>query len=288
MRSFLISLIGIGTTGNWHVYSATISGVPIVPPPSGLHAGYVGCNRFTLSWENPEAAVSNRIDVCSVTGAAAGGTTERRYDFNEFSNGGSTSEKTVEILDVYRDLEGSMLCLPTNSTGQIQLSSRDSKGVLSIPGFDLYSDLHLLLRARHYNHDKEVRSVSVGYILGETTNDFAAVELTREFTHAAVSLESVPSDARIILNNSGNQQYHRVIIDEISFIRGYSPAGVATNFVKSVFAAGSPARARGLSPSTEYIVTVSAFDADGNESRPSDPLRVETSDEGVPLSVRIR
>ena len=286
MRSFLISLKGSGTTGYWHVYSATISGVPIIDAPTNLQADNIRGTRCDLSWTNPANAVSNRVDVSEVTRIAGSSSVERKYDFNEFSNGGTNSQQTESIVSAYPDLSGYMLCLPTNTTGQIQLSNRDEKGVLIIREFESYEGLRLELIARHYDHPDEVKTMSIGYVLDGATNDFASVELASEFSTSSIPLSEVPAGAPLILNNSGKKKYHRVIIDEISFVRNFA---VSTNLVKTAVVTGSTTYSvRGLCPRTEYVARITAFDADGNESRPSDPLHVETSDEGVPLSVRIR
>ena len=66
VRTLKFSLEGNGSTGNWHLYSATISGVPLTAAPTGLQANNIKGTHFTLSWENPETAVSNRIEVLKV------------------------------------------------------------------------------------------------------------------------------------------------------------------------------------------------------------------------------
>ena len=280
------SLLSTGGSGNLYLTGAVISGVPIIAAPTNLQANDVKGTRCDLSWTNPANAVSNRVDVLEVTRITGSGSVERKYDFNEFSNGGTTAQQTESIVSAYPDLSGYMLCLPTNTTGQIQLSTRDNKGVLVIREFESYEGLRLELIARHYNHTKEAKTMSIGYVLDGATNDFASVVLASEFSPSSIPLSEVPAGAQLILNNSGNKKYHRVIIDEISFVRNFA---VSTNLVKTAVVTGSTTYSvRGLCPRTEYVARITAFDADGNESRPSDPLHVETSDEGVPLSVRIR
>ena len=286
MRSFLISLKGSGTTGYWHVYSATISGVPIIDAPTNLQADNIRGTRCGLSWTNPANAVSNRVDVLEVTRIAGSSSVERKYDFNEFSNGGTTSQQTESIVSAYPDLSGYMLCLPTNTTGQIQLSTRDDKGVLTIREFESYEGLCLELVARHYDHTKEEKTMSIGYVLDGATNEFASVELSSEFSPSSIPLSEVPAGAQLILNNSGNKQYHRVIIDEISFVRNFA---VSTNLAKTAFVTDSTTYSvRGLCPRTEYVARITAFDAEGNESSPSEPLAVTTNGETIPFSIRIQ
>ena len=285
-RSFSIRLTGSGNTGNWYIYSAVISGVPIIDAPTNLQADNIRGTRCGLSWTNPENAVSNRVDVSEVTRIAENSSVERKYDFNEFSNDGTTSQQTESIVSAYPDLSGYMLCLPTNTTGQIQLSTRDDKGVLVIREFESYEGLRLELVARHYDHTKEVKTMSIGYVLDGATNDFASVVLASEFSPSSIPLSEVPAGAQLILNNSGNKQYHRVIIDEISFVRNFA---VSTNLVKTAFVTDSTTYSvRGLCPRTEYVARITAFDAEGNESSPSEPLAVTTNGDAIPFSIRIR
>ena len=285
-RSFSIRLTGSDNTGNWYIYSAVISGVPIIDAPTNLQADNIRGTRCDLSWTNPANAVSNRVDVLEVTRIAGSSSVERKYDFNEFSNDGNTSQQTDRIVSAYPDLSGFMLCLPTNTTGQIQLSTRDDKGVLVIREFESYEGLRLELVARHYDHTKEAKTMSIGYVLDGATNDFASVVLASEFSPSSIPLSEVPAGAQLILNNSGNKQFHRVIIDEISFVRNFA---VSTNLVKTAFVTDSTTYSvRGLCPRTEYVARITAFDADGNESSPSEPLAVTTNGEAIPFSIHIK
>ena len=128
--------------------------------------------------------------------------------------------------------------------------------------------------------------MSIGYVLDGATNDFASVELASELSPSSIPLSEVPAGAPLILNNSGNKKYHRVIIDEISFVRNFA---VSTNLVKTAFVTDSTTYSvRGLCPRTEYVARITAFDADGNESSPSEPLAVTTNGEAIPFSIRIQ
>ena len=273
---------------NLYFLSAIISGVPIVEVPTNLQTNEIKGTRCRLSWENPENAVSNKIEVAEVAWHEEGGSVEREYNFDEFSNGDDKGQQTEKILAAYPDLEGFVLCLPTNSTGQIQLSNSGSKGVLSFPGFESCNNLYLKLLAKHYNHADEATFVSIGFVQDKTTNDFTTVELTTELTMSFTSLTNVPPNARIVINNSGKATNHRVIIDHLAFIRDYSPASVSTNLVKTVFATGNTSTIRGLSPYSSYVVSVSAFDEDGNESKQSELISFMTGSEELPFIIRLQ
>ena len=128
--------------------------------------------------------------------------------------------------------------------------------------------------------------MSIGYVLDGATNDFASVELASELSPSSTPLSNVPAGARLILNSSGNKTYHRVIIDEISFVRNFA---ISTNLVKTACVTDSTTYSVwGLSPRTEYVATITAFDAEGNESKPSEPIAVSTNGEAIPFSIRIQ
>ena len=123
--------------------------------------------------------------------------------------------------------------------------------------------------------------------LGDKFN-LETINLADDFTTEFIGLSSVADGAMIIFNNSGKDDNHRIIIDEIAFIRDYSPASVSTNLVKTVFTTGNAATIRGLSPNSSYVVSVSAFDEDGNESTPSEPIPFMTNSEELPFVIRLQ
>ena len=291
MRSFLISLIGIGTTGNWHVYSATISGVPIIDAPTNLQADDIKGTRFRLSWTNPENAVSNRIEMSEIVEIETNCGSVLEYDFNDFTNNsGSATDITDDFTNAIPAFAGSSLIrLPANTNGIIQVSKDTAKGYLVHSGFADYSSMSLAMSIRRPTSDHG-KTFGIGYLSAEgTTNEFATFSLEVEFRTNTVSLASVPANASIILNTQGANSKRVVYIDYMAFIGDSLSTDLSTNLVKTAFVTGSTTYSvRGLCARTEYVARITAFDADGNESRPSDPLHVETSDEGVPLSVRIR
>ena len=291
MRSFLISLKGSGNTGNWHVYSATISGVPIVDAPTNLQADNIRGTRCDLSWTNPENAVSNRIEVSEIVEIGTSGGSILEYDFNDFTNNsGGATDITDDFTNAIPAFAGSSLIrLPANTNGIIQVSKDTAKGYLVHSGFADYSSMSLAMSIRRPTSDHG-KTFGIGYLSAEgTTNEFATFSLEVEFRTNTVSLASVPANASIILNTQGANSKRVVYIDYMAFIGDSLSTDLSTNLVKTAFVTASTTYSvRGLCPRTEYVARITAFDADGNESRPSDPLRVETSDEGVPLSVRIR
>ena len=291
MRSFLISLKGSGTTGNWHVYSATISGVPIIDAPTNLQADNIKGTRFRLSWTNPENAVSNKIEVSEIVETKTSGGSILEYDFNDFTNNsGSATDITDDFTNAIPAFAGSSLIrLPANTNGIIQISKDTAKGYLVHSGFADYSSMSLAMSIRRPTSDHG-KTFGIGYLSAEgTTNEFATFSLEVEFRTNTVSLASVPANASIILNTQGANSKRVVYIDYMAFIGDSLSTDLSTNLVKTAFVADSTMYcARDLSPRTQYIARITAFDAEGNESSPSEPLAVTTNDEAIPFSIRIR
>lgn len=291
MRSFLISLKGSGTTGNWHVYSATISGVPIIDAPTNLQADDIKGTRFRLSWANPENAVSNKIEVSEIVETETSGGSILEYDFNDFTNNsGSATDITDDFTNAIPAFAGSSLIrLPANTNGIIQISKDTAKGYLVHSGFADYSSMSLAMSIRRPTSDHG-KTFGIGYLSAEgTTNEFATFSLEVEFRTNTVSLASVPANASIILNTQGANSRRVVYIDYMAFIGDSLSTDLSTDLAKTAFVADSTTYSvRGLCPRTEYVARITAFDADGNESSPSEPLAVTTSGEALPFSIRIQ
>ncbi len=290
MRAFLISLKGSGTTGNWHVYSATISGVLIIDAPTNLQADDIKGTRFHLSWTNPENAVSNRIEVLEIVEIETSCGSVLEYDFNDFMNNNDSSKDiTDDFTNSIPAFTGSTLIrLPAHTNGIIQISKDNTRGHLIHSGFADYSDMSLVVSARipTTEHGKEL---GVSYLAEDgSTNQFAKIDIGTEFKTNTVSLASVPSYAPLVFNTEGVGINKRVVYVDYMAFTGAPAVNAATNVVATLFTAGSPMTVRGLSPNTDYLVTETAFDAEGNESSPSEPLLVSTTGTELPFTVRIR
>ena len=291
IRSFSMAINGGGSTGNWYIYSAVISGVPLIEAPTNLQADDSKGTRCRLSWANPVNAVSNRVEVLSIQLAEPTGTTVEEFGFDEISAGGnavSFAKFHDSLPPQYEKLSGTNLYAAANSTGLLQISTRINRGELVYSGYESYADLTLMTTLKRYSGD--ANTMTIGWTDGgATTNILETINLADDFTTEFIDLSSVADGAIIIFNNSGNDDNHRVIIDEIAFIRDYSPASVSTNLVKTVFPTGSTTYcARGLSPWTEYIASITAFDADGNESEPSEPISFMTNGAELPLVIKLQ
>lgn len=281
-----------GSDGNIYLLSAEICGVSIPYPPENLEATRVGGRQITVKWLNPEVVKGNKISVYKSSWNEESYETVSSYNFNEVSNDGATNEKADDFIDKYPDFSGSTLIyLPAKSAGQIQISKSEEKGVLKHRGFGDYDSLSVDMTVRKYFHVtvveedggsviKEVEDngiMTIGYEKpAGTTNVFATVDLEKEFQRQIIPLKDFPANTPILFNATGNKTNHRVIIDEIKFIKNYSPAGERYELVQEINTSESKIRLSNLERNTDYVIRVTAIDADGKESENAE-LRVKTS-----------
>ena len=287
VRSF--ALLTTGGSGNLYLKSVVISGEPIVDAPTGLRADEVTGTRCQLSWTSPANAVSNRVDVSRVVTHATAGEVLEEYDFSGFSNPtGNPTNRTDDFIAQYPAFAGSSLIyLPTNTAGKIQISTDSQKGFLVHSGFADCSDVTLLLSLKIPNNEQG-KTFGIGYeSAAGVTNEVAAIPVDREFKTNLVSLAQVPADTPIIFNTQGANTKRRVVVDYLAFVRDHGPAHAETNHVKTVFASGSEKTVKGLAPNSSYVVQVTAFGAEGNMSPPSSPLAFETNNSKLPLVVKV-
>ena len=293
-----------GSSGNIYLLSAKILGVSIPYPPENLEAARVGGKQIFIKWRNSETVAGNKVRVYKASWNDESFETVKSYDFNEFSNDGASNKKVDAFTGNYSDFAGSALIyLPTNSVGQIQISKSDEKGVLKHKGFENYDSLHVDMTLRKYFYVKTTEengvtttevhedddAMTIGYEGPEgITTDFAPVNLEKEFQRQIIPLKGFPANTPILFNATGNKTNHRVIIDEMKFIKNYSPAGERLDLVQETNTSGSKIRLSNLERNTDYVIRVAAADANGKESESAE-LRVKTSsqnDSGFYLKVR--
>ncbi len=281
-----------GSSGNIYLLSAKILGVSIPYPPENLEATRVGGRQITVKWQNPEVVKGNKISVYRSTWNEESFETVSSYNFNDFSNDGATNEKADDFIDKYPDFSGSTLIyLPAKSAGQIQISKSEEKGVLKHRGFEDYDTLSVDMTVRKYFHVtateedgsgviKEVEDngiMTIGYEdPAGTTNVFATVDLEKEFKREIIPLNGFPANTPILFNATGNKTNHRVIIDEMNFIKNYSPAGERLELVRELNTTEQKIRIPNLEKNTQYIIKATAVDANGKESENAE-IRVKTS-----------
>ena len=296
VRSFRIQLEGNGQTGNWHIYSAVISGVPVVEPPTGLRASDIRATRFRLSWTNPAGASSNRVDVSSVARRKASGETIEEYDFLAFTNTNVNAQSRLDednLLMDYPAFSGEKIYMAGLSTGVVQISSREDRGCLVYERSRLAADdLTLVVSAKKHSSDTSgTWGLSVAQLDdGGTTNSLAVLDLGCEFPSSpfAVPLPDCKTPGPLLLFPSDSAKGNRrILIDDIAFVHDYSPEVVETNVVKTVFTTCETTTVRGLKPNSEYIAQVLAF-CDGYMSPPSASLDFETNGSEIPFIIGLR
>ncbi len=280
------------TSGSQKLYLkfATISGVRHVDVPTGLSVTNVSGSRFTLTWTNPDSATANAVHTSRILEHPAQGNTEAEYSFAQFSNPDGNSKEITETFTntIPSFSDSSLIYLPPNSSGMIQISRDDAKGYLVHSGFNCCSNISIVMATR-IPTDDHGKEFGIGYESSTgSTNEFATFNVSVDFATNLVSMAGVPDGAPIIFNTQGSNSKRVVHVDYLSFVRNYMPAYVETNETARLTTTSSYATVKGLKPNSHYVVYVTAFDGDGNESAPSEPIEVWTSDKNLPFTISIK
>jgi hypothetical protein len=268
-----------------------------------LQTNDVKGTRCNLSWANPENAVSNKIEVSKIERKEVYGTTLDEYDFmaltNKNTNASPCLDKDNLQMDYYPAFSGTNIYAAGNSTGVVQISSRENRGSLKYDlsaikaTLDESADISLLVSAKRHSSDTSGTYGLRVTVVDANDNSISCItnNLAYEFPEGpvVVPLQEASSGTAVILEPSDTAKGNRrILIDYLAFIRDYSPASVSTNYVKTVFASGTTATIRGLSPYSSYIASITAFDADGNESELSEPISFMTNGAELPLVIRLQ
>lgn len=294
-KESLVRKIGFriaGESGNVYLLSAKIYGVSIPYPPENLETSRIGGKQITIKWQNPESVQSNNIRVYKATWREESSEMVCSYDFNQYFNEGGSNQKFDTFDGSYSDFAGStFIYLPANTMGQIQISKSDEKGVLRHKGFENYDPFYVDMTLRKYFYVKTTEengvttteehedngTMTIGYEGPEgITNVFKTVNLEKEFQRQIIPLKGFPANTPILFNATGNKTNHRVIIDEMKFIKKYSPAGERHELVQEINTSESKIRLLNLERNTDYVIKVTAINAEGKESENAE-LRVKTS-----------
>ena len=287
------TLASTSTRGAYSLYfhSAVISGVPIVEAPTNLQTDNITGTRCHLSWANDGSAVSNRIDVCEVVEKEIAGGSTLEYSFDEFTNSdGRARDITEEFTNAIPAFAGSSVVkLPASTAGIIQISDGNGKGFLVHSGFQDCSKLSLRISLK-IPTDRQGKDFGIGYEdSAGHTNEFPLITMvTNNFVTHSISLATLPANTPLIFNTHGSGNKRVVYIDYLTFVNNSPSTTSSTNLVKTVFTTGNAATIRGLSPNSTYVVSVSAFDEDGNESEPSEPISFMTNGAELPLVIRLQ
>ena len=276
---------------NLYFHSAVISGVPIVEAPTNLQTDNITGTRCRLSWANDGSAVSNRIDVCEVVEKEIAGGSTLEYSFDEFTNsGGQARDITEEFTNAIPAFAGSSVVkLPASTAGIIQISDGNGKGFLVHSGFQDCSKLSLRISLK-IPTDRQGKDFGIGYEdSAGHTNEFPLITMvTNNFVTHSISLATLPANTPLIFNTHGSGSKRVVYIDYLTFVNNSPSTTSSTNLVKTVFTTGNAATIKGLSPNSSYVVSVSAFDEDGNESKQSELISFMTGSEELPFIIRLQ
>ena len=293
-----------GSKGNLYIKSAVISGVPLIEPPMNLQTNEIKGTRCRLSWANPVNAVSNKIEVSEVVRKVVYGTMLDEYDFMAFTNKSSVTEhydkQSLQVND-YPSFSGTNIYkAASNSTGVVQISNGKSQGYLKYDfsairdSLDEAADISLHISAKKHNTD--ISTINWKLLVAQiddnnTTNKTDEIDIEGDFpAHpSSIQIEQARTCKAIVLRPSDETPTaRRILIDYFAIVNNFSPASVSTNLVKTIFTTDNAATIRGLSPNSSYIASVTAFNADGNESAPSEPIPFMTNGAELPLVIKLQ
>ena len=285
VRALDFYVVSSNTTGSIYLYSAVIRGAPLCPAPMNLTADPVHGTRFTLNWENGESAVSNRVDVMNIVDVPEQGEVTAKIDFCGLSNATATTVLLTDISNSHPGFSGELLYLPADSAGVVQISkSSGPPGYLEYGIPSLMADTPLFVSAR------KPAGAPRKYGLGiSTANTNVTVGLEYDFATNSVYLGSLDSGSSVRFGptdaSSGDR---RILIDEMYFVSGYAAGRSITNILPSQVVGRNMAKVKGLEPLTRYVTFVTAFDAEGNASDPSDEIDVTTKAGNMDTLILIR
>jgi hypothetical protein len=229
------------------------------------------------------------------------------YDFMAFTNTSSQStacyNKNTLQMNVYSSFSGTNIYKAANSTGVVQISSPDYKGYLQYDfsairdSLDEAADISLHISAKKHNTD--ISTINWKLFVAQinnnnTTNKTDEIDLTGDFPSSPFTIQVVqPNSCRAIVmrpsDETQGQGNRRILIDYLAFINVGPTTICETNLVITAFATNSTTYCvRELNPRTQYIASATAFDADGNESEPSEPISFMTNGAELPLVIRLQ
>lgn len=285
VRALDFYIVSSNTTGSIYLYSAVIRGAPLCPAPMNLTADPVHGTRFTLNWENGEGVVSNRVDMMKIVDVPEQGEVTAKIDFYGLSNATATTVQFTDISNSYPGFYGELLYLPADSAGVVQISkSSGSPGYLEYGIPSLMEDTTLFVSAR------KPAGAPKKYDLGiSTANTNITVSLDYDFATNSVYLGSLDSGSSVRFGptdtGSGDR---RILVDMLCFVSGYAAGYSITNTMPSQVVGRNRAKMNGLNPLTRYVAVVTAFDAEGNASDPSDEIDVTTKAGNMDTLILIR
>ena len=236
VRSFAF-LLQYGAYGNVYLLDVTIYGVPISPAPTNLEPTHVGGTRISVKWQNPPDTLGNMVYIYKPSLIEESFETLSSYEFDEYSNDKNESYLIEDFSETYPDFANSLLIYrPAKSNGQIQISKYNVKGALVHKGFENLNSISLDITLRKYfnNTSEDNSEMTIGYEEAPgATNSFTTITLEKEFKREIINLHDFPKNTPIILNATGNKTNHRIIIDNLRFIKNYSPKHEQLNLVQA-------------------------------------------------------
>lgn len=257
--------------------------------PTDLNSVGICRDRFTARWTNPDAVVSNEIEVVRISPDAFEATFAANYTFDAIGNPGKTP-KPLDDDDFAAKMPGfggQAVYAAANSTGLLQIGTSSKAGCLEFAGLPSYAGLTMVVYAQRMG--AKSGTMPIEYVIGNKTNELVALSITEDMDHYEIPMEGVEGGARILFRSHPKGD-RRIQVDSIGFASDFAYPYSRTNLVeRRTFPACESYRVRNLAPTTRYFWRVGGYGPDSVFAGFADYLAVDTN--GVPppsLSIVIR
>lgn len=283
-----------GAWGNWGVYSIRthVSENKVL----GAYTLKTRSTGFTARWTNANSVVSNEIIVTTIKHLPLTINYESFFDFSQITNtSGNTHSVMDQVNELYPQLEGFEVNLPSRAAGYVMLGKSNQFGAFSLESSPVNEGKSLVFEAERFNENDEGWIMPIYYAVEDKTNLLSSVSLekTPQKKLYWVDLDTVPASAKLIVHSVTNKATQsranaRTKIYSLGLADSIEPAHSETNTAARLFAVGrESARINGLIPESEYFWSIRGFDDNGGASKFVDLIKTKTEPHiGFGISVK--
>ena len=273
------SLTGSGTV--W-LYTADVhfesdpQGYEVPAPPEELAEEKLTGSSFAAVWSAAEGAVSYlfslwRVDVTSSSWSGV----RAECDFADVVNTGGSSAEIKDISTLGGWMSGVKLYAPKQTSGVLQIGSRDDAGCLRLDVPELGAADALIIRAQRYVVSDEGNVMPIDCVVGGVTNAVAALTLGDAMADYEIPLAGLSAGASLLLHSTTNRATSsrsngRVLLDSVAVVSDYvSPVAATNRVIDDVHVADLRKGLHELETGRTYLWSVTSVGVSGACSEPS-------------------
>lgn len=272
VSAFTLRTGGANTSGNWKLYSATVTFAGYLAPPTDITLAPLDGSTLAARWSPPEGtpAKGYRYRLLRETESPPVGTGPLDESFHSLSNATqATKEITGKLDGLLPGWDGIKVMTPKDSAGVVQIGTTDLDGILTTPPLPVAGPLSLFVRAQRVVSNAEGSLMPVWQIDGSVTNTLAMLPLANDFGWYRLDFTALEG-TRLAFHSTTNRASPkrangRVLIDDVRILSDF--IGPVTDVVEC--ATGSiPTNAvtfAGLEPAA-YVLEVRSESAAGEFS----------------------